>query len=111
MLDRIGPDRVRKRGEQLVRHLAQAASDLKSFARALMKISQRAGPTSCIKLQHRASRFGDEAAAANIGARFAIGEMKNRFVNAPLFRRRLVEPHLLGELPKRACKQCGRSPE
>src|SRR5580704_18223209 len=111
MFDSVRPDRVRKRREQLVRHLAKAANDLKRFARALMKISQRAGPTSCIKLQHWASRLGDEAAAANIGARFAVCEMKNRFVNAPLLRRRFVQPHLLRELPKCACKQCGRSTE
>src|ERR1700690_1415202 len=76
-----------------------------------MKISKRAGPARCIKLQHRASRLRDESAAAHVGAGFAIGEMQNRLVNAPLFRRRLVQTNLFWEMPPRTGEQCRRTAE
>lgn len=71
-----------------VRRLPQSADDLKGLSCALMTIAQRVRPARRIESQIEASLFSDITATANVGARLAVSQVQNGFVDAPAIRRR-----------------------
>src|ERR1022692_4862702 len=111
MFKGVQPDRLRKRYKETIGHPAKAADNLEGFPRALMKIAESTGPACGVKFRDGSIRLGDQMAAQNIGTRFAVREVQNDFVDAPAWRRRLIEPHFFWKLAQDGCKQRGRAPE
>ena len=97
MEDLVHPYWLRQGNQELVGHPAEAADHLESFTRTLMKIAESAGPTARVKFHGRYSGLRDEISAKHIRAGFTVCKVKDNFVNAPAFARRLEEPHLFRE--------------
>src|ERR1700735_410608 len=111
MIDGMFPNGFGQGDEQLISSSAQATNYFERLAGALMKIAQRAGPTCGIKYKNRALWLRDKTAAADIGTGFAVGKVKDNFVDTPTFRCRLMQPHLFGKLAQRSRKESWRAPE
>src|ERR1700745_2956160 len=74
-----------------------------------MTVAQRVRPARRIESQIEASPLSDISAAANVGARLAVSQVQNGFVDAPAIRRRFEQPHLLRKLPEHGKKESGRA--
>src|SRR5579864_2426220 len=108
MLSCVGPDWLGNITKNLMGHFAETRDQAKGFTRALVKITEGAGPQRSVVDQSGRTRLRDELAAADVRFSFAVGEMQNDFVDAPTIRRGAVEPHFLGALAERFSEK-GRS--
>jgi len=98
MLHSVLPNRLGQAHKQLVGHPAQPVDNLESLASILVEISQGARPVRSIKFQDRASGLSNESPASYISDDFAVREVQNDFVDAPIVGRRLIEPHPMWKL-------------
>ena len=87
MLSCVGPNWLGNITKNLMRHFPETRNQAKGFARALVKITQGAGPQRSMVDQSGRTRLRDELAAADVRFGFAIGEVQNDFVDAPTTRR------------------------